>query len=323
VKELVAESDWARNMRREAEKQTIFASDQAHYAAEAANAQQDAAREASYAAAAAARSEENSELLLEEQRRLSRQNSAHNFAMWRQTTLNGESYDRWLIAACPLVDEFSSRWHQWTAAKDADIARIRAAKAEESLSRFNVNTRAYKKILLAGGSWERSKSRGSILTATAAACLLLLLVVTGIGGFFNHSWWDVARTATPVAFYVWVAYLALELFVMMPRANKTVKANNDARDWQKTEVAAFESSLPQNWRQDGDESIWNQMVAAEATVNSMPKKYLEFSPQMLTDLPLGLPRARSSSSIPPEAARTRELLDTWAAMSVPPSHSAV
>lgn len=324
----MAESDWARNMRREAEKQTIFASDQAHYAAEAATAQHEAARNASYAAAAAARSEENSELLLEEQRRLSKQNSAHNFAMWRQATLNGESYDRWLMEASPLVNEFANRWGQWTAAKEADIASVSAAKEAESLSRFSVNASAAAKFdgPYTDGPWRASWWRILTVYLVISATITGIWLVTLVGGIFNHSWWDFGGSAAsliPTVFFLSIAYGAFDFLVLARRAQRNLKARDDAKAWQKAEVDAFASSLPRNWKRDEDTAAWNQMVAAQETVESMPQNYVEFTPQMLTDVDLGLPSPRSSSSLPPEATRTRDLLDTWAAKSVPPSPSTV
>lgn len=335
----MAESDHARIMRREAEKQTRFASDQAYYAEQSLQQQTDTARaahaaaraadEATEAAAAHARwIEENAAEQLEEQLLHNSRVADHNFAMWRQTTANGEQYERWAKEAAPLVAIFTRRWNEWLAAKEADLQSFAAKKESESIKRFGVDAELAKRNIK-DVSHPLSDALAVIVGAFFGLLILWALAwVVGwtYVGFAPTTWTWMPSTKLLLQIgageIIFLGIFAVFQIFSYPAAKKSYKARclditnaktNDlaARNWVKSEVASFSSGLPSIWRAEGEGYAWEQLRKANETLHRMPTDYVEFQPEMLVDLSDGLPFPAPASTLHPKAAQTRALISSW------------
>ena len=317
----VAESQWAKDMRRETAAQTTYTQEQAVYAALAAEHQAEAAREAQWAAEEAAATRALAQQQLTQTQQSAEATRRHNFAMWRQTTANGGQYSDWLRAAQPLVEVFDQRWQEWTRAKAEDVKSVEESARAESIDRFSVRPKAVAKVR-AKHIFHHYLSRLRIVRVLALIAGALFGLFWGLGELTNswsdgYGWWgevrdDWLRTAVVVCIAL-ALYVVLEVTKLQSREKSILQASDTAAAWAATEVKSFSESLPRLWNADDDveREAWSQLYRAGKTINSMPSDYFEYSSDMLGSVNLGIPAALNPSLIDARAIKTRELLARW------------
>ncbi|MEW1813030.1 hypothetical protein AB0284_20300 [Pseudarthrobacter phenanthrenivorans] len=296
----VGESQFAKDLRREAQAQTALAA--AAYeesvagraaAEEAVRHNEDLASSLEYFAAEQLKAQQ-------EQNEAVR---AHHFGIWRQETLNGRAYERWRELANPVVTEFESRWDSWEQAKAEDIAALQTVREEQSHDRFKLDSPLLKfsAFLTQNGSlgwWPVT-----LIAAVACGFLALIAWVSKYGA-------TTADLSGPMLWATLILFLVITIgrLVVIPLGLLQRKRLARGREWVGSEVAAFTALLPRLWTTD---SLWREVYSVAATVTSMPTEYVHFREEMLVSIPAAQPEPLDDEALPSEAVRTRSLLNSW------------
>jgi hypothetical protein len=299
----MGESQFAKDLRREAQKQTVFA--EAVYedgVASRVHAEQGA-RHSEDAAIAARNAEYYAAEQLDAQLEHNEAVRAHQFALWRQETSNGQAYERWRERADPVFSEFTVRWEAWQKAKAEDIAAVRSQREDLSTDRFKLNSR----ILKLSAFLTRDGALGwwpvTLMAAFACGFMALMAWVSKFGV-------QTADLAVPALWGVLVLFLFITVGRMaaIPLSLLQRKRLARGREWVASEVSAFTSLLPRLW---AAESVWGDAYNVHAAITSMPTDYVNFRERMLVAIPAGQPEPLGDDALPAEAVRTRSLLNSW------------
>lgn len=301
--ENMGESQYAKDMRREAQAQTdLAAAAYAESVQSRAHAEQ-AARYNEDAAIAASNAEHYAAEQLEAQLEQNAAVRAHHFAIWRQETLNGQSYERWLKEATPLYAEFNDRWDAWSEAKEDDIAAVGAHREEQARDRFKLGSRMHRMAakVVEGWDWDWWETTRAAFAITLGLTLLGYFFLGGMKlGDYAHVW-----ALSMLGLFL---VITITRMVAVPVAAVHHRRLRNAGAWVTTEKNAFRASFPSVW---GSNDSWNGAYAVDKTITSMPREYVNFNDSMLVPIPNRQPKPVDEGSLPEEAQRTRALLDSW------------
>lgn len=310
----MAESEYARNMRRQTEQQTEYAHETLQ---EAAKQTQLALEQSRYAAQLAVQQATDAAEQYAIQVEMADSLRSHNFAMWRETTPNGQEYASWSRQAKPLVLEFDRRWGAWQAAIKKDTARVNQERTARSEGLFNLDAPKFRSVLDREVSSLPDTLRRLGWALIGAVVLSPVLAIVGL--IANSIWsipflsadYSVALVMLHIPATLFVAFSLRELFVQHPRTRQFFNKSQDAEEWVQTEVGTFANAMPKNWSDPGGHDTWNSLVAAKTAINSMPYNYVDFHESMLVNLSGHLPMPLNVNALPGEATATRALLTAW------------
>lgn len=289
---IVGESEFAKQLRREAEAQTALAEATYKEGIASRTYAERAAASNAEVAISAKNTEEYTARLLNAQLEQNEAVKAHNFAVWRQDTLRGQEYERWREEADPAITEFVLRCDEWEASKAEDIAAMRSRLTEQSKDLFKLNSRLFRiSYTVAGNLPVWPYIAGSALLGFV---LMVIALMMQFESPLSLLW------VTPVLF---VARLLVD-----PLMTVHQKRLARSREWVAGEVSAFTAALPQVWATESD---WQVMSRVNSVVTSMPSNYLNYRSDMLVAIPTGQPAPLHDDVLPAEAVQARALLDSW------------
>lgn len=297
----MAESQWTKDLRREAQRQTELAGESYDQSVQSRLYAEQGARYNEESAISARNAEYMASEQLEAQLEQNEAVRAHQFALWRQETINGHAYESWRDRAETLNTEFNWRLREWRGAQQQDIAAVSAKREAEAAERFMLGSRWHnlaERVAPVTSSWF------DVLRVAFPICLALI----AFGYFF--------AAAMPKGFgEVWaLSMLAVFLIITIGRivmgcmAATHRKRQRKAHAWVSAESKAFAMSFPEVW---GDSRGWRETNAVREAIESMPTAYLNFKEAMLVKIPAHQPEAVAAEDLPDEAVHTKMLLDSW------------
>lgn len=298
----MAESQWAKDMRREAQRQTNLADAAYDQSVQSRAYAEEGSRHSEDAAIAASNAEYYAAEQLEAQLDQNEVVRTHQFAMWRQETLNGHAYESWRDKAEPLYTEFNRRWSAWKKVQTQDIAAVRAKREAQAKDHFRLDSQWHmfaERVAPESSSWfEVARVAFPIcLGMTAFGYLMAAAMPKGFGEVWALSMLGVFLTIT------------IGMIIMSHMAIAHRNRQQKAREWVSAEKEAFVGSFPEVW---GDSRGWRDTYAVHKAVESMPTAYLNFKEAMLVEIPSRQPEAVPPEALPDEAVHTRSLLASWA-----------
>ncbi|WP_404321056.1 hypothetical protein [Arthrobacter luteolus] len=310
----MAESEYARNMRQQAELQTRLA----HQTLEEAQRQTHFTQQQYENSAMLLQQQEiDAARLLEAQEELAESQRDHNFAMWRSTTDSGRAYAEWSHQARPLVTDFDARGNLWRAALQKDVESVRSRRESLAITLFDLKAARFRTV----ARRQEATFRGLIGTLGLGllATIILSPVLGLLAGILNSIWsieifsqdysLRLVMVQTPIA--IFVIFTLWEVIFQFPRARQLTAKRRQSRVWIEAEVEKFSSQLPTRWLDYADSDAWNQLVEAKNVIKWMPSAYVDYDYFDPPTLPDRLPKALSAEMLPKEADAARSLLLSW------------
>lgn len=303
------EKDNAKQLRRQTEiMQRTEAAQWAaqQHAAEMREAEFEAQLESVRAAQQAERHAEKAEKLAQKQLKEQR---AHNFAMWRQTTANGAAYEEWANRAVPLIEELNSRDARWSSARAADIEAYSAAVTAEVLGRHGLDSPRYEKV--------NQKERDTVAGLIVMAVIMSVMVAAPLCGVWAFLSWVASIFGAHWPWQVYVGIVVVVSGIVWPFALRSYHVNiewhahgKDSLEEIEREKSSFEASIPANWHDATGDPARALLERAASTIEWMPRGYTEFQPSVLTEI-RPVPSPVDRDGIDERATGVHALLREW------------